>query len=144
MRVLLVGDSAVVADHVSAAADADPGITITLRVPDGIAAVSALRRQAFDAVVMDIGDPPLNAKVTLSRMFKVDPDIKVVTVASLSFANVKASMTALMEGAAEFIPAPAAHTGAADAAAFADSLTAVIRAFGLSPRTAQARTMPVW
>lgn len=140
LRVMLIADSEVVGARVAAAIEQHDDIAIMVRVHDGVAAVSALRNQVVDAIVLDMGDARGNVKVTLSRLFKVDPQAKIVMVASLSFANVKTSMQGLMEGAAEFIATPAAHTKSTSEIAFARELATVLRAFGRSERTLEQRT----
>jgi len=133
MRVLIVADAEFVGERVRKIVDADPKLQVAGTVSDGVAAVSFLRRQVVDGVVLDIGHAEARVKVTLSRMFRVDADLKVVMVGSLSFANVKTSMTGLMEGAAEFIQTPAEYTGKTERD-FTDRLRAVLSAFGRSRR----------
>ncbi len=139
---MLVGHSDVVGRRVHDVLDRIADIAITAQVPDGVGAVSALRLQSVDAIVLDIGDTANNVKVTLSRLFKVDPAAKVVMVSSLTFASVKTSMMGLLAGAAEYIPTPGAHTKTTDETEFADKLTSVIRALGRSERTVEARPDP--
>ncbi len=143
VRVLVVADGAYIGEKVRTLIDADPALSLAGMVSDGIAAVSFLRRHVADAVVLDIGHAEARVKVTLSRMFRVDPDLKVVMVGSLSFANVKTSMTGLMEGAAEYIPAPAGHTGGSERE-FANRLTGVLGAFGRSPREVPTTQTIAW
>jgi two-component system chemotaxis response regulator CheB len=134
LRVLLVGDSEIVGARVHTALDRLPDIEVTAQVIDGIAAVSAIRVRVFDAIVLDIGHGESNLKVTITRLLKVDPYARIIMVASLSFANVKASMLGLMEGAAEFIPTPATHTKTKSETEFNTRLASVIRAFGRTER----------
>jgi len=141
-RVMIVADPGFVGDKVRAILDADPRFQIVAQVADGVSAVSALRRQAVDGVVLDIGQPESQAKVTLTRMFRVDPDLKVLMVGSLSFANVKTSMMGLMEGAADFVATPSAHAARSEAD-FATGVTDVLVAFGRSERLIEGRRLPV-
>lgn len=133
LRILIVADPNFIGERLRAIIEADPKLAFAGQVADGVAAVSFLRRQVVDGVVLDIGHPEAQVKVTLTRMFRIDPDLKVVMVGSLSFANVKTSMTGLMEGAAEFIATPAEHTGATEHG-FSRRLIAVLSAFGRSNR----------
>jgi len=138
LRVMLVGESQIVADRVRKALESVSDITIAVTTTDGVSAVSALRRENVDAIILDIGDVEGNVKVTLARLFRIDPAAKIVMVASLSFANVKNSMLGLLEGAAEFIPTPAAHTKSSSEIEFARNLTSVIRAMGRTERVIDA------
>jgi two-component system chemotaxis response regulator CheB len=133
VRVLVIADPGFIGERVCAIVAANPALELAGQVTDGISAVSFLRRSAADGVVIDIGHPEAQVKVTLSRMFRLDPDIKVVMVGSLNFANVKTSMMGLMEGAAEFVPAASRHTGRTDRQ-FADELAEVLKAFGRRER----------
>lgn len=133
VRVLVVADPGFIGERVCAIVAANPALELAGQVTDGISAVSFLRRSAADGVVIDIGHPEAQVKVTLARMFRLDPDIKVVMVGSLNFANVKTSMMGLMEGAAEFVPAGSKHTGRTERQ-FADELAEVLKAFGRRER----------
>jgi two-component system chemotaxis response regulator CheB len=133
VRVLVIADPGFIGERVCAIIAANPALELAGQVTDGISAVSFLRRTPVDGVVIDIGHPEAQVKVTLARMFRLDPDIKVVMVGSLNFANVKTSMMGLMEGAAEFVPAASRHTGRTDRQ-FADELAEVLKAFGRRER----------
>lgn len=136
LRVLIVADPGFVGDRVKSIIEADPRLSVAGQVADGVAAVSALRRQVVDGVVIDIGHPEAQIKVTLGRMLRVDPQLKVLMVGSLIFANVKTSMMGLMEGAAEFVATPGTHTRGTDRE-FAARLCDVLVAFGPSARSLQ-------
>ena len=89
IRIMVVADPGFVGDKVCKIIDDNPNLVISAQVVDGVSAVSALRRQVIDAVVIDIGHPQSQIKVTLTRMFRVDPQLKVLMVGSLNFSNVK-------------------------------------------------------
>ncbi|MBT6096386.1 MAG: chemotaxis-specific protein-glutamate methyltransferase CheB [Rhodospirillaceae bacterium] len=138
IRVMIVADPGFVGDKVRGIVEADPRLTLVAQVVDGVSAVSALRRQVIDAVVLDIGQTEAQIKVTLSRMFRLDPHLKVLMVGSLSFTNVKISMMGLMEGAAEFLVTPSSHSKRTEKD-FTDGLTSVLMAFGRSTREVEGR-----
>jgi two-component system chemotaxis response regulator CheB len=141
-RVMIVADPGFVGDKIHAIVETDPRFQLVAQVADGVSAVSALRRQAVDGVVLDIGQSESQVKVTLTRMFRVDPELKVLMVGSLSFANVKTSMMGLMEGAAEFVATPSAHAATSEAD-FTAGVTDVLVAFGRSDRVIEGRRLPV-
>ncbi len=134
LRVLIVGKSEIVGQRVHRVLDPEPGFEVIGHVPDGISAVSILRSQSVDAVILDIGDNAINVKVTLARMFRIDPALKVITSASLTFENVKKSMDAMLNGAAEFLNVPAQHTKVTSNSVYGRKLIDSIRAFGHSNR----------
>ncbi|MEK9754590.1 MAG: chemotaxis protein CheB [Rhodospirillaceae bacterium] len=132
-RVLVVADAEFIGARLRQIIAEDPVLQLAGEVADGVSAVSFLRRNPVDGVVLDISHSEAQVKVTLTRMFRVDPDLKVVMVGSLSFANVKTSMMGLMEGAAEFVPTPSPHTGTTEAQ-FTARIRGVLAAFGPSTR----------
>ena len=142
VRILIVADPGFIGDKVCETIEDNPSLVISAQIADGVSAVSALRRQVVDAVVIDIGHPQSQIKVTLARMFRIDPHLKVLMVGSLNFSNVKTSMMGLMEGAAEFLATPAAHTRKTEKN-FVDRLTEVLLAFGRSTRQMEDQHTPL-
>jgi two-component system chemotaxis response regulator CheB len=132
-RVLVVADAEFIGARLRQTIAEDPVLQLAGEVADGVSAVSFLRRNPVDGVVLDIGHSEAQVKVALTCMFRVDPDLKVVMVGSLSFANVKTSMMGLMEGSAEFVPTPSRHTGTTEAQ-FTARIRGVLAAFGPSTR----------
>ena len=142
IRIMVVADPGFVGDKVCKIIDDNPNLVISAQVVDGVSAVSALRRQVIDAVVIDIGHPQSQIKVTLTRMFRVDPQLKVLMVGSLNFSNVKTSMMGLMEGAAEFIATPSAHTRKTEKS-FVVRLVELLLAFGRTTREIEVQHAPL-
>ncbi len=130
VRVLLCADIDLVSLPVRAAIDRAPDIQLAAAAADGVMAVSTLRRQEFDVAVIDIGVGERETLTTLTRIQKADPGVRVVMVATVSFANIRTSMKGLMAGAAAFVPTPTAHSAWSSEAIFRDEFLRVVRALG--------------
>ncbi len=109
IRVLLIGDSAVVAGAVESALKTARDIEIAARAENVTQAVIKLKSGAIDIAVLDIGMSGLVVARALEKFKAAAPDINVILSASLTFRSVKASMAALLAGAATFIPIPGRH-----------------------------------
>ena len=91
----------------------------------------------MDVVLLDIGTPKEDGVAPLPKLLAVDPNLQVILVSTLTFANVRTSVRGLMAGAAEFIPV-AAPSGLARSAGghidFRRELVAKIKALGATRR----------
>ena len=110
IQAMVVGTSDVVATRIKAILQRLPAVDVAAEARDGVDAVSKLRQHAIDVIFIDIGDPQVKPTTDLSRLRRVDADIQIVMVATLTFANVKNAMAGLVGGAAEFVQAPSKHT----------------------------------
>jgi len=128
--VMVVGDTDVVAGRVKTALRDDPGVNLLAGMTDGVAAVSELRRNRADVVVLDIGAGERQALTSIRRILAVAPATRVVMAGTLSFTNVKTSMQGLLQGAAEFITTPADFTRKTTEAEFRDELMRIVHGLG--------------
>ena len=81
IQTMVVGDSSgVVAGLVSDILGSDPRINVAARPADGAEAVSQFRTLQAEAVVLDIGGTGDNALITLSRLLRIDPEVRVIMV----------------------------------------------------------------
>ncbi len=144
IRVMVVGESENVSGLVNDILESDRSINVVTRAPNGTAAFIRLKRSAVDVVVFDIGMPKTEGIATLPKLFKVEDDIMIVMVSTLTFSNVKLSMKGLLAGAADYLPIPVA-TRKSDRrekeAAFRRDLLEMVKALGLS-RKASAKKRP--
>ncbi len=108
--ILLVGVSPVVAEPVRKSLETLGFSKNFLQVRDGIAAVGAIRREPVDVIIIDIGDNSVDPLITIRRALHADPNAEILMVSTLTFANVKRGMEGLIQGAAQYMQTPAAHT----------------------------------
>lgn len=120
-NILLYSDSDVVRAPVRAAVDKIPGLRIAFESNGTIDTMTKARRQDVDIVLLDIG--ARDAMRALRRLRDAIPELPVIAVGTVSFANVRASMEALLMGAVEYIPTPTQHAANADHATFKEQLT---------------------
>jgi two-component system, chemotaxis family, protein-glutamate methylesterase/glutaminase len=137
VKVMVVGDFDPVTGAILRALADETGISIVAKPVSGDLAVSRLRRQDVDVVLLDIGSPKEDGAAPLPRLLAVDPHLKVIIVSTLTFSNVRTSLRGLMAGAAEFMPVPVAPGGAMGgekANAFRRDLVEKIKALGAARR----------
>ncbi|MDA0998384.1 MAG: response regulator, partial [Proteobacteria bacterium] len=110
VRVLLCAEIDLITKPIQAALKRAEDIKIVATATDRVGAVSAIWRQPVDVVILDIGVGERATMMTLSRITKADAAVRLVMVASISFANIRTSMKGLMAGAAAFVPIPTQHS----------------------------------
>ena len=137
IRVLLIGDAPVVAGAVEAALKTVRDIEIVAKVGNVTQAVIKLKGGGADVAILDIGMPNLVVERALEKFKGAAPDISVILSASLTFRSVKASMAALLAGAATFIPIPGKHHKENNPVTFRRELLDAIR--GLTGRKVAER-----
>ncbi len=135
--MLLCAEIDIITKPIQAALKRAEDIKIVATATDRVGAVSAIWRQPVDVVILDIGVGERATMMTLSRITKADAAVRLVMVASISFANIRTSMKGLMAGAAAFVPIPTQHSAHASRTAFQDELLGVLRALG--PRRSDER-----
>lgn len=126
----MLGMSELIAGRVRKAIGKNPRVTFTCETDDSIILIGHFRRHRGDVVIIDVGDMAVEPLVTLKRLKNIDPNVKVILISTLTFANVKRGMEGLMRGAAEYIQTPAAHTKRTSESEFASHLNQLIEAFG--------------
>ncbi len=73
-------------------------------VANGSAAVEALRREAFDLLITDVRMPEMDGVTLLREAKRLRPDTEVVLMTA--FATVKTAVTAMKEGAVDYLSKP--------------------------------------
>lgn len=127
-RVLLYSDVDAVRDPVLGVIEAAPDLVLAARAAGRIEAISKARAHKADLVLLDIGT--VGALATLKRMREVLPEVPVVLVGLLNFANVKSSMEGLLLGAVDFIPTPTPNAAKTEIPDFEASLERVLSELG--------------
>ena len=101
IHVLVVDDSAVVRQVLSAILGQVPGMSVSVAA-DPIIAREKMRRQRPDVIVLDIEMPRMDGLTFLGRVMSEDP-IPVVVCSALTGAGTEMAMRALEEGAVEIV-----------------------------------------
>jgi two-component system chemotaxis response regulator CheB len=103
--VLIVDDSAVVRQVLSARLRENPGIDVIGAVPDPIFAMEHMNKAWPDVVVLDLEMPRMDGLTFLRKIMEVRPT-PVVICSTLTQRNAEVSMEALASGAVSVIAKP--------------------------------------
>jgi two-component system chemotaxis response regulator CheB len=105
INVLLVDDSAVVRQVLTANLSRDPGITVIGAVADPIFAMTRMRTQWPDVIVLDVEMPRMDGITFLKKLMSERPT-PVVICSSLTDKGAETTMQALAAGAVSIITKP--------------------------------------
>jgi two-component system chemotaxis response regulator CheB len=105
IKVLLVDDSAVVRQVLTANLSKDPSITVIGAVADPIFAMTRMRREWPDVIVLDVEMPRMDGITFLKKLMAERPT-PVVICSSLTDKGAETTMQALAAGAVSIITKP--------------------------------------
>jgi two-component system chemotaxis response regulator CheB len=105
IKVIVVDDSAVVRQTVTALLDADPGIEVIGAVADPILAMARMKSTWPDVIVLDIEMPRMDG-ITFLRKLMAERPTPVVICSSLTQKGAHTTMDALAAGAVSIITKP--------------------------------------
>jgi two-component system chemotaxis response regulator CheB len=106
INVLIVDDSAVVRQVLSAVLAQDPSITVMATASDPIYAMERMNRQWPDVVVLDVEMPRMDGITFLKKLMAVRPT-PVVICSTLTEKGAETTMQAMAAGAVDFVTKPA-------------------------------------
>lgn len=106
-------------------------------------AVGRLRREHVDVVVVDIGMSEIDGLKTIPKLMQVDPDIKIIMVATLTFRNVKIITDGLVAGAVEIVTLPVSRNKKSIDSKFRLELTSKIKPLGRTRPRIELKTATV-
>ncbi len=127
IQVLVVDDSVVVRGLLSKALQADPDIVVSATAGNGSAALSVLKKQSIDVVVMDVEMPILDGLETLKIMQKEYPKLPVIMASTLTGRGAATTIQALASGAIGCIEKPQANTASEAMKIVGDQLIPMVR-----------------
>lgn len=116
LKVLIVEDSAVVRELLTALIEADPRLRMVGAVETGEEAVAAVHRLAPDVITMDVRLPKMNGFEATRQIMRERPTPIVVISASVEQEDLNITMNALRAGALTVIEKPMGGTPEAFAA----------------------------
>lgn len=105
IKVLVVDDSAVVRQVVTALLNAAPGIQVTAAVADPLLAIERLKQQWPDVIVLDIEMPRMDG-ITFLRKIMQERPTPVVICSTLTEKGAKTTLEALAAGAVAIVNKP--------------------------------------
>ncbi|HEY7219341.1 MAG TPA: chemotaxis response regulator protein-glutamate methylesterase [Candidatus Binatia bacterium] len=104
LHVLVVDDSAVVREVMTAVLSQESGITVAVAA-DPFIAMAKIRQQRPDAIILDIEMPRMDGLTFLKKIVREDP-IPVVICSALTGPGTAVGIQALEEGAVEVVTKP--------------------------------------
>jgi len=110
IRVLIVDDSAVIRGLLSKALEMDPDITVSGTAMHGELALSWMRKQPVDVVILDVEMPVMDGLTTLKIIQQEFPSVPVIMASSLTYEGAETTIEALSLGAVGCIAKPVAKT----------------------------------
>jgi len=105
IKVLIVDDSAVVRQVLTAVLAQDPGIEVIGAASDPIFAMERMRTQWPDVIVLDVEMPRMDG-ITFLKKIMAERPTPVVICSTLTEKGAETTMQALAAGAASIIPKP--------------------------------------
>jgi two-component system chemotaxis response regulator CheB len=105
VKVLVVDDSAVVRQVLTAVLDREPGIVVAGAVPDPLFAMERMKADWPDVVVLDVEMPRMDGITFLRKIMSVRPT-PVVICSTLTERGAETTMQAMAAGAVAFVCKP--------------------------------------
>jgi two-component system chemotaxis response regulator CheB len=108
IKVLVVDDSAFMRHTISKHLKADPAIVVVGSACDGLDALAKIPSLKPDVVTLDVEMPNMDGLTALKHIMAEDPT-PVIMLSSLTQRGARTTIRALMRGAVDFVPKPAAN-----------------------------------
>jgi two-component system chemotaxis response regulator CheB len=125
-RVLIVDDSALIRQLLTALLSEDPDIEVVDAAPDPIVAREMIKALNPDVITLDVEMPHMDGLTFLRKIMTLRP-MPVVMISTLTQAGAEITLEALEAGAVDFVAKPNASVGPA-MAAHAEELRAKVKA----------------
>ena len=104
-KILVVDDDQTLRETLKSSLEFHDFIVST--ASDGLAAVDAVRNEAFELVVMDVNMPNMNGIEALKEIKKISPSVIVIILTAYS--NINDAVDAVKEGAYNYLEKPIKH-----------------------------------
>lgn len=129
IRVLLVDDSAIMRGLIDKALSKDGAIEIVGAAAHGSMAIELAEELKPDVIILDIEMPKMDGITALPGLLAASPKSKIIMASALTKENAEISITAMENGASDYIAKPSAKFGQ-DVETFYRELTAKVRVLG--------------
>jgi two-component system chemotaxis response regulator CheB len=103
---MIVDDSAVVRGMIARELETDNRIKIVASAMNGKVAIDELKRKKTDVMLLDVEMPEMDGLSAIPELLKVQPDLKIIMVSSLTGKNTDHALQALRKGASDCIAKP--------------------------------------
>ena len=105
-KVLIVDDSALIRQVLSDIVNSDSRFKVVDRAADGEAAFELLKKNTYDAVVLDVNMPKMNGIQLLNELRKNSISAKVMMASTDTIEGARVTLDALEMGALDFVHKP--------------------------------------
>jgi two-component system chemotaxis response regulator CheB len=126
VRVLVVDDSALMRQLLTALLSEDPEIEVVDSAPDALVAREMIKALNPDVITLDVEMPRMDGLTFLRKIMTLRP-MPVVMISTLTQAGTEVTLEALEAGAVDFVAKPTNSVGPA-MAALADELRSKVKA----------------
>ena len=110
-RIMVVDDSAVIRSLITRALETQPDFKVVAKAGNGEQAVTLLKQQPVDVIILDIEMPVMDGLAALPLLKKLDTHVQIIMASTLTQRNADISLKAMTLGAVDYLPKP---TSAAD------------------------------
>ena len=105
-KILIIDDSALMRTVLSDIINADPRFQVVDKARDGVEALELLKKNTYDAVVLDINMPRMDGITMLKEVQKAKIKAKIMMASTDTKEGAKVTMDALDLGALDFVHKP--------------------------------------
>lgn len=141
VRVMICDDSVTIRGAIARMLASEPDMTIVARVANGEAALTTLRAQRVDVVILDIEMPLMDGLTALPLLLREDPTVKVIMCSTLTTRGADVALQAVRLGAADYLAKPSS-IGAVNDDLFRRELVAKVRGLARLRRTVHTALGP--
>jgi two-component system chemotaxis response regulator CheB len=142
-RVLIVDDSVVARKVISELLSSDPAVEVAGTAANGKIALSKVRSQRPNLVLLDVEMPVMDGLETLRELRRMEPDLPVIMFSSFTHAGARITVEALTLGAADYVAKPKNLSDAASREAVAGELIRKIKAISRAGAVMSSPNIPV-
>ena len=128
VNIMIVDDAAVVRAMIMRRLKEEPHYNIVASVANGEMAVTNIKNNKIDVVILDIEMPVMDGMTALPKLLEISPDTKVIMASTLTLRNADISLKALERGAVDYIPKPSVKEDKSALEKFYDDLVGKIEA----------------
>lgn len=141
-RVMVVDDSAIIRGFICRYLQEDPLIEVVTTAVNGQVALSQLKKNDIEVVLLDIEMPVMDGLTALPKMVKMDKDLQVIMASTLTLKNAEVSLTALGHGAVDYVPKPETARSVNASIDFRREIVEKVKAWGGVRRRALKQALP--
>jgi two-component system, chemotaxis family, protein-glutamate methylesterase/glutaminase len=130
INILVVDDSAIARGFITRWLEDEDGCRVVATASNGESALTMLRLNRIDVVVLDIEMPGMDGIAALPKILQASPHTQVIMASTLTSRNAEISLRALELGAADYVTKPRSSLSADAGISFRDELIAKVKSLG--------------